>query len=272
MGRPPRKQQKIQSQSETSASSTYEKYKELKRKYKELSRKNEELNERYDRAMRKAKKCRSERDNVSYILERIADSFAEPGSKRLKLNTSDATAVDDARNSYINNSKHDSLVKKVKIVNDVQQKSKKTSSAKSIKRRQGRSIVRSMKAHHVDKDENGNYILPVEFIVQADDAPDQPIVASSATGAWTPVIKQANSIRNRKHSNAASGPDYFGLSQPTIRKMIQELPNSEKCENYIFQEFELHNPSNNGRGKPNRKRASKKYDTRDSSHVLKVLR
>ncbi|CAG8488301.1 9349_t:CDS:2 [Acaulospora morrowiae] len=316
MGRLSKKQQKILSPNETPApSSTYEKYKELKRKYKELSKACNILYvtltiEFYV----KLTKCRSERD---CILEQMVDSFSEPEPKRLKFNAPDNFIIDNSYNSFSNSSKHDSLTRKVKVVNDVQQKSKKTT--KSIRRRQSRSIVRNMKAHHVDKDENGNHILPVEvglhtvlnlgtivydrvsfhndryiypvgysvrrpylsmidpfkntiytskiedgregpkFIVQADDAPGQPIIASSATGAWTPVIKQANSIRNRKHSNAASGPDYFGLSQPTIRKMIQELPNSEKCKNYIFQEFELHHPSNNGRGKPNRKKSSKKY-------------
>lgn len=93
----------------------------------------------------------------------------------------------------------------------------------------------------------------LQFVVQAADQPGNPITASSATGAWTPVIRQANSIRNRKHSNAASGPDYFGLSQPTVRKMIQELPNAHKCKNYRMQEFEVHPIGTRGRGKTSRK-------------------
>jgi len=93
----------------------------------------------------------------------------------------------------------------------------------------------------------------LQFVVQAADQPGKPITASSATGAWTPVIRQANSIRNRKHSNAASGPDYFGLSQPTVRKMIQELSNAHKCKNYRMQEFEVHPIGTRGRGKTSRK-------------------
>ncbi|KAI9310935.1 F/Y-rich N-terminus-domain-containing protein [Dichotomocladium elegans] len=40
------------------------------------------------------------------------------------------------------------------------------------------------------------------FRVVADDCPDQPIVANSATGVWTAIVKRANEIRNRDHSNS----------------------------------------------------------------------
>lgn len=77
------------------------------------------------------------------------------------------------------------------------------------------------------------------FEIQADDAPDQPIVANTATGAWTTVVRRANEVRRRDHSNSASGPDYFGFTHPTIAKMIQDLPGAEKCRNYVWQEFEV---------------------------------
>ncbi|KAJ1967814.1 hypothetical protein H4R35_006604 [Dimargaris xerosporica] len=75
------------------------------------------------------------------------------------------------------------------------------------------------------------------FQVIAEDAPDEPITATSATGAWTTCVKAANAVRNKDHSNSASGPDYFGFSNPTIAKMIQDLPNSEKCHSYIRQKY-----------------------------------
>ncbi|KAG1442669.1 hypothetical protein G6F56_010971 [Rhizopus delemar] len=34
------------------------------------------------------------------------------------------------------------------------------------------------------------------------------------------------------------GPDFFGLRKNTIAKMIQDLPNADKCKNYIWQNFE----------------------------------
>ena len=75
------------------------------------------------------------------------------------------------------------------------------------------------------------------FEVVPEDDPSNVISASTATGAWTAVIRAANAIRKRSHSNSASGPDYFGFSHPTIAKLIQELPDADKCKNYVMQKF-----------------------------------
>ncbi|KAF7725665.1 hypothetical protein EC973_009472 [Apophysomyces ossiformis] len=75
------------------------------------------------------------------------------------------------------------------------------------------------------------------FRVVADDCPDQPIIANSATGVWTAIVKRANEIRNREHSNSASGPDYYGFTHATIAKMIQDLPGADQCLNYVWQKF-----------------------------------
>ncbi|KAJ3896323.1 F/Y rich C-terminus-domain-containing protein, partial [Lentinula edodes] len=64
-------------------------------------------------------------------------------------------------------------------------------------------------------------------IVPADD-PDKPIMASTATGAWSSIVKKANEIRKRQHSNSVSGPDFFGLGQNTIRHLIQQMPGAER--------------------------------------------
>ena len=42
-------------------------------------------------------------------------------------------------------------------------------------------------------------------------------------------------MRNKDHSNSASGPDYFGFTSSTIAKLIQDLPNAKKCKNYKWQ-------------------------------------
>ncbi|KAJ8660333.1 hypothetical protein O0I10_003790 [Lichtheimia ornata] len=101
----------------------------------------------------------------------------------------------------------------------------------------------------VDPSANTVYTCSVEengeqgprFRVVADDCPDQPIIANSATGVWTAIVKRANEIRNREHSNSASGPDYYGFTHATIAKMIQDLPGTENCINYVWQQFgEMH--------------------------------
>ncbi|CAG8685112.1 10657_t:CDS:2 [Dentiscutata erythropus] len=105
----------------------------------------------------------------------------------------------------------------------------------------------------INADAQTMYVCKIEdggdgpkFVIEAEDQPDKPIVANTATGAWTSVVREANAIRHRDHSNSASGPDYFGFSQATIRKMIQDLPNAGKCKNYVEQHFEVMKTRNGG--------------------------
>ncbi|KIK96446.1 hypothetical protein PAXRUDRAFT_308225 [Paxillus rubicundulus Ve08.2h10] len=74
-----------------------------------------------------------------------------------------------------------------------------------------------------------------KFQIVASDVPDRPMIAGTATGAWSSIVKQANAIRNRQHSNSVSGPDFFGLSQNTIKRLIQELPNADRLRDYVWQ-------------------------------------
>ena len=75
------------------------------------------------------------------------------------------------------------------------------------------------------------------FEILPSDQPGYVISHHSPTGAWTTVLRAANRLRNKETSNSASGPDYFGFSHPVIAKLIQELPNADKCIGYIKQEF-----------------------------------
>jgi len=76
------------------------------------------------------------------------------------------------------------------------------------------------------------------FEVTPEDAVDKKTSASSPTGAWISIVKAVNEMRNKDHSNSASGPDYFGFTSSTIAKLIQDLPNAKKCKNYKWQKFE----------------------------------
>lgn len=80
------------------------------------------------------------------------------------------------------------------------------------------------------------------FHVVAADMPDEPIIANSATGAWTVVVRRSNEIRHREHSNSASGPDYYGFKHPTIASLIQDLPGAKDLEQYVWQTFEEMEP------------------------------
>lgn len=76
-----------------------------------------------------------------------------------------------------------------------------------------------------------------KFKIVGSDAPNRPIIAGTATGAWSSIVKQANAIRNRQHSNSVSGPDFFGLGQNTIKHLIQELPGADRLKDYVWQHF-----------------------------------
>ncbi|TFY65507.1 hypothetical protein EVJ58_g1930 [Rhodofomes roseus] len=76
-----------------------------------------------------------------------------------------------------------------------------------------------------------------KFQIVPQDDPNHKIVAGTATGAWASIVREANRIRNRQHSNSVSGPDFFGLGQNTIKHLIQELPNAHQLKDYVWQNF-----------------------------------
>ncbi len=76
-----------------------------------------------------------------------------------------------------------------------------------------------------------------KFQIMSSDLGEKPVVAGTATGAWSVIVRAANHIRNRAHSNSVSGPDFFGLGQNTIKHLIQELPGADKLKDYVWQHF-----------------------------------
>ncbi|KAL0579883.1 hypothetical protein V5O48_002130 [Marasmius crinis-equi] len=76
-----------------------------------------------------------------------------------------------------------------------------------------------------------------KFQIIPSDAQELTVIAGTATGAWSNIVRKANAIRNRQHSNSVSGPDFFGLGQNTIKHLIQQLPNANKLRDYVWQNF-----------------------------------
>ncbi|GAB5592004.1 hypothetical protein Unana1_06904 [Umbelopsis nana] len=76
------------------------------------------------------------------------------------------------------------------------------------------------------------------FRIECADCPTEPIVANSATGAWTAMVKRANEVRGILRTNSASGPDYYGLGHATVASLVQELEGADKCKDYVWQQFE----------------------------------
>ncbi|KAI9300017.1 F/Y-rich N-terminus-domain-containing protein [Cunninghamella echinulata] len=75
------------------------------------------------------------------------------------------------------------------------------------------------------------------FRLVADDNPTEVYTGSTTTSVWTIVVRRAFAIRNMEYGHNPVGPDFFGLRKNTIAKMIQDLPNADKCNNYIWQTF-----------------------------------
>eukprot|EP00271_Cylindrocystis_brebissonii_P017270 TRINITY_DN4421_c0_g3_i1.p1 TRINITY_DN4421_c0_g3~~TRINITY_DN4421_c0_g3_i1.p1 ORF type:complete len:1619 (-),score=379.98 TRINITY_DN4421_c0_g3_i1:550-4863(-) len=68
------------------------------------------------------------------------------------------------------------------------------------------------------------------FRVTPHDAPEQAVERDSASGAWVAVSTAVNKLRGIERDKVAiNGTEMYGLSHPVICRLIQELPNADKC-------------------------------------------
>eukprot|EP01080_Neovahlkampfia_damariscottae_P000097 gene97-4346_t len=74
------------------------------------------------------------------------------------------------------------------------------------------------------------------FKVTPNDDPTQSFTSTTPTGAWTPIIKKVQESRKKiggkRQYSTVSGPEYFGLSNPKCRELLNSLENADKCESY----------------------------------------
>lgn len=71
--------------------------------------------------------------------------------------------------------------------------------------------------------------------------PEMIFQSTSTTGTWAAVAKAAAVIRGKDSAPSVSGPDYFGLANPTVSMLIERLPNADKCESYAPKKYEVSN-------------------------------
>jgi len=79
-----------------------------------------------------------------------------------------------------------------------------------------------------------------KFSVTPDTDTTNPATGPSATAAWSAILKRINETKptdSKRQHNSVSGPEYFGFAHPSILKLIQELPNAERCTKYDMQDF-----------------------------------
>ncbi|ORY95004.1 F/Y-rich N-terminus-domain-containing protein [Syncephalastrum racemosum] len=87
------------------------------------------------------------------------------------------------------------------------------------------------------------------FRLEADDNPGEVYMGPTPTTVWTIAVRRAFAIRNMDYGHNPVGPDFFGLRKNTIAKMIQDLPNADRCKNYIWQTFKIGTTGRTARGK-----------------------
>ncbi len=76
------------------------------------------------------------------------------------------------------------------------------------------------------------------FQLTCHDDPSHPIVKDSCTGCWIVVCSRINDIqKNRKSKVTISGTERFGLCDNNVCKILQSLPNAEKCKKYVMKSF-----------------------------------
>lgn len=71
-----------------------------------------------------------------------------------------------------------------------------------------------------------------EFQVRPSDQPSVVLAGSTPSSVWSQVFREAQSIRGKTHTGSVSGPDYFGLSQPIVKYLIQQLDGARECYGY----------------------------------------
>ena len=58
---------------------------------------------------------------------------------------------------------------------------------------------------------------------------------TAASGVWATALREIK----KRQTISVSGPEMFCYSDPTIRMLIQELPNSDKCDGYVWKNFSV---------------------------------
>jgi len=74
-----------------------------------------------------------------------------------------------------------------------------------------------------------------QFVVTAEDDPQNPIISYSPSGAWRTVLKKVfekNGGEEAAKNTSVSGALRFGLAHPVVSQLIRDLPNADKCKDF----------------------------------------
>jgi len=107
------------------------------------------------------------------------------------------------------------------------------------------------------------------FEVTAEDLPGTVFRANSASGAWKSVLSELSKRGSTGAKTHASGPDFFGLSDLGVTKVIQELPNAERCIRYVKQRWieDIENENKSSEKAINKKHLDKGKSAADDDKI-----
>jgi F/Y rich C-terminus. len=73
------------------------------------------------------------------------------------------------------------------------------------------------------------------YRVTSSEDPNNPIVRDSSTGCWVYICSKVNDLAEvKKQKVTISGTERFGLLEANVCRILENLPNAEKCTKYKF--------------------------------------
>ena len=109
------------------------------------------------------------------------------------------------------------------------------------------------------------------FRVSMADNPEIKYEGNSPTSPWNLILKRILELRAETDNNpkalSISGPEYYGLASPAATYLIQQMPDSKKCVNYIEKEFAPPAPKNSI-PKPPQQRKPRNDEKNSSNHLM----
>ena len=105
-------------------------------------------------------------------------------------------------------------------------------------REHGSIKQKGMKAKYTCEILKGTQGKP-QFKIIPHEEPDKVIIRDSSTACWVIICQKVNDLADTKRQKVTvSGTERFGLCDPNVIKLIQDLPNVEKCKKYQLKELE----------------------------------
>lgn len=93
---------------------------------------------------------------------------------------------------------------------------------------------KGIKCEYTNEILEGKEGKPLYRVTSSED-PDNPIIRESSTGCWVYICSRVNELQDvKKEKVTISGTERFGLLDQNIIRLLEDLPNAEKCGKYNF--------------------------------------